>query len=127
MVIPAEIRPRLHPLRFDHINFNGRYPIAPPRPQRRPATPARPDRRRGGLDRGFWRTFREVGAVPRCGCTAEHANLGASVGAHLVPRLSGCPRSSPGRHADQPFTQSATEPDRDRAWPRPRFDALTCR
>jgi hypothetical protein len=89
MVIPAEIRPRLHPLRFDHINFNGRYPIAPPRPQRRPATPARPDRRRGGLDRGFWRTFREVGAVPRCGCTAEHANLGGE--------RRGAPRPAPVR------------------------------
>jgi TnpA family transposase len=30
MVIPAEIRARLHPLQFDHINFNGRYPIARP-------------------------------------------------------------------------------------------------
>ncbi len=30
LVIPAEIRARLHPLQFDHINFNGRYPIARP-------------------------------------------------------------------------------------------------
>jgi TnpA family transposase len=42
MVIPAEVRARLHPLQFDHINFNGRYPIARPdlsglRPLRDPA------------------------------------------------------------------------------------------
>lgn len=30
MVIPPEIRARLHPLQFDHINFNGRYPISRP-------------------------------------------------------------------------------------------------
>jgi hypothetical protein len=30
MTIPLEIRERLSPLQFDHINFNGRYPIARP-------------------------------------------------------------------------------------------------
>jgi hypothetical protein len=30
MVTPADIRARLHPLHFDHININGRYPIARP-------------------------------------------------------------------------------------------------
>jgi TnpA family transposase len=30
MTVPLEIRERLSPLRFDHINVNGRYPIARP-------------------------------------------------------------------------------------------------
>jgi hypothetical protein len=30
MVIPPEVKARIHPLMFDHINFNGRYPIARP-------------------------------------------------------------------------------------------------
>lgn len=44
MRIPAAIRARLTPLQFDHISFNGRYPIARPdltgalRPLRDPAT-----------------------------------------------------------------------------------------
>lgn len=44
MSISAEIRARLTPLQFDHINFNGRYPIARPdltgalRPLRDPGT-----------------------------------------------------------------------------------------
>jgi Tn3 transposase DDE domain len=43
MVFPPEIKARIHPLMFDHINFNGRYPIARPdlggglRPLRDPA------------------------------------------------------------------------------------------
>jgi hypothetical protein len=43
MVIPPEVKARIHPLMFDHINFNGRYTITRPelggslRPLRDPA------------------------------------------------------------------------------------------
>ncbi len=45
MVIAPEVKARIHPLMFDHINFNGRYPII------------RPDLGGGGL-----RPLREPGA-----------------------------------------------------------------
>jgi hypothetical protein len=62
----------------------------------------------------LWRTLREVWCCTGgYGRTAAHPNREAGVQAHLVARpvLSGCPRSSSGRRADQPFTQSAPEPE----------------